>query len=232
MKRIERESLIFFFSFSSDHSVQFLITDSHENPFRRIRDERRGPEQFPADSKPQIAFAGRSNVGKSSLINCAPEPEEPGQDERDAGQDPAHQLFHHQRGFYCVDLPGYGYAKAPRSVVDAWAPMIEAISEGVPADPRSSWSCSTSGGSRTSAMNGSSSGFAHSGSRHSMPDQGGQTEARRNGERRASDQCRAGPLRTVAPHVGIKTARGSRNSGGDREDNQYSESRRQKPEPE
>ncbi len=84
-----------------------------------------GPKQFPADSRPQIAFSGRSNVGKSSLINAFLNRKSLVKTSATPGKTQLINFFLINDEFYCVDLPGYGYAKAPRSVVDAWAPMIE-----------------------------------------------------------------------------------------------------------
>ena len=83
------------------------------------------PRQFPMDSKPQVAFAGRSNVGKSSLINAILNRKSLVKTSATPGKTQLVNFFLINGEFYCVDLPGYGYAKAPRSVVDAWAPMIE-----------------------------------------------------------------------------------------------------------
>jgi GTP-binding protein len=83
------------------------------------------PHQFPDDGKPQVAFAGRSNVGKSSLINAVLNRKSLVKTSATPGKTQLINFFLINQQFYCVDLPGYGYAKAPRSVVDAWAPMIE-----------------------------------------------------------------------------------------------------------
>jgi GTP-binding protein len=84
------------------------------------------PKQFPADGKPQVAFAGRSNVGKSSLINALLNRSSLVKTSATPGKTQLINFFLINGDFYCVDLPGYGYAKAPKDVVDAWAPMIEA----------------------------------------------------------------------------------------------------------
>jgi GTP-binding protein len=84
-----------------------------------------GPRQFPEDNRPQIAFSGRSNVGKSSLINAFLNRKNLVKTSATPGKTQLVNFFLINDEFYCVDLPGYGYAKAPRSVVDAWAPMIE-----------------------------------------------------------------------------------------------------------
>lgn len=83
------------------------------------------PEQFPRDRKPQIAFAGRSNVGKSSLINALLHRKNLVKTSATPGKTQLINFFLINQSFYFVDLPGYGYAKVPRAVVDAWAPMIE-----------------------------------------------------------------------------------------------------------
>ena len=91
-----------------------------------------GPKQFPVDGRPQIAFAGRSNVGKSSLINAVLNRKHLVKTSATPGKTQLINFFLINSEFYCVDLPGYGYAKAPRSVVDAWAPMIEGYLKDAP----------------------------------------------------------------------------------------------------
>ena len=88
-------------------------------------------DQYPKDGWPEVAFVGRSNVGKSSMINCllnrkklAKVSTTPGKTRmlnffRVVCDDPV--LKH----LYFVDLPGYGYAKAARSLREQWGPMIE-----------------------------------------------------------------------------------------------------------
>jgi GTP-binding protein len=84
-----------------------------------------GPKQFPIDRKPQIAFAGRSNVGKSSLINALLHRKSLVKTSATPGKTQLINFFVINGSFYFVDLPGYGYARAPQAVTDAWAPMIE-----------------------------------------------------------------------------------------------------------
>jgi len=91
-----------------------------------------GPKQFPIDRKPQVAFAGRSNVGKSSIINSILNRKGLVKTSATPGKTQLINFFLINGQFYCVDLPGYGYAKAPRSVTDAWAPMIEGYLKGAP----------------------------------------------------------------------------------------------------
>jgi GTP-binding protein len=91
-----------------------------------------GPKQFPGDAKPQIAFAGRSNVGKSSLINALLRRKNLVKTSATPGKTQLINFFIINDRFYFVDLPGYGYAHAPRSVVETWAPMIEAYFKDAP----------------------------------------------------------------------------------------------------
>jgi GTP-binding protein len=83
------------------------------------------PRQFPRDGRPQVAFAGRSNVGKSSLINAVLNRKNLVKTSATPGKTQLINFFLINDAFYCVDLPGYGYAKTPRDVQDSWAPMIE-----------------------------------------------------------------------------------------------------------
>ncbi len=84
-----------------------------------------GPEQFPKDGKPQIAIAGRSNVGKSSILNALLHRKNLVKTSRTPGKTQLINFFIINDSFYFVDLPGYGYARVPQAVTDAWAPMIE-----------------------------------------------------------------------------------------------------------
>jgi len=89
-----------------------------------------GPKQFPVDKSPQIAFAGRSNVGKSSIINALLHRKKLVKTSQTPGKTQLINFFLINKAFYFVDLPGYGYAHAPHEVTDAWAPMIEGYLKG------------------------------------------------------------------------------------------------------
>ncbi len=91
------------------------------------------PKQFPRDKKPQIAFAGRSNVGKSSVINALLHRRGLVKTSATPGKTQLINFFIINNEFYFVDLPGYGYARVPQAVTGAWAPMIEGYLKGSPA---------------------------------------------------------------------------------------------------
>ena len=82
--------------------------------------------QLPRQRRPEIAVAGRSNVGKSSLINCLLRRHGLARVSAVPGRTQLLNFFLVNQEFYLVDLPGYGYAKVPASVRQAWGPMVEA----------------------------------------------------------------------------------------------------------
>ena len=83
------------------------------------------PSQYPPELLPEVAFAGRSNVGKSSLINTLVNRKRLVKTSSTPGRTQLINFFdvNQQMGF--VDLPGYGYAKVPIAVRKKWGPMIE-----------------------------------------------------------------------------------------------------------
>ncbi|QDG54218.1 YihA family ribosome biogenesis GTP-binding protein [Persicimonas caeni] len=83
------------------------------------------PEHFPPADKPEVAFAGRSNVGKSSLINTLLNRKKLVKVSGRPGHTQLVNFFNINDQLYFVDLPGYGFAKVPKEVKDAWGPMIE-----------------------------------------------------------------------------------------------------------
>lgn len=83
------------------------------------------PDQYPRPPLPEVAFAGRSNVGKSSLINTLVHRKHLVKTSSTPGKTRAINFFVINQRFLLVDLPGYGYAKVPREVQASWRPMIE-----------------------------------------------------------------------------------------------------------
>jgi len=83
------------------------------------------PAQYPPAVLPEIAFAGRSNVGKSSLINTLVNRKRLVKTSSTPGRTQLINFFNINEGFSFVDIPGYGYAKVPVSVKKTWGPMIE-----------------------------------------------------------------------------------------------------------
>ncbi len=83
------------------------------------------PSQYPLPARPEIAFAGRSNVGKSSLINALLGRKNLVKTGSTPGRTNTINFFLINDSFYFVDLPGYGYAKVPRAVRKTWGPMVE-----------------------------------------------------------------------------------------------------------
>jgi GTP-binding protein len=83
------------------------------------------PGQFPADRLPEVAFVGRSNVGKSSLINSLLGSPGLAKTSSTPGRTQLINFFLVNNGFYFVDLPGYGYARVPLEIKRTWGPMVQ-----------------------------------------------------------------------------------------------------------
>ncbi len=88
------------------------------------------PSQYPAPCGPEVAFAGRSNVGKSSLINTLVGRKRLVKTSSTPGRTQLINFFTVNDTLSLVDLPGYGYAKVPESVRRKWGPMIETYLKG------------------------------------------------------------------------------------------------------
>lgn len=81
-------------------------------------------EQLPLPDRNEVAFAGRSNVGKSSIINAVTKQKGLAKTSNTPGRTQQINYFNLDDKIYLVDLPGYGYAKAPPSVVKQWQKLI------------------------------------------------------------------------------------------------------------
>ncbi len=83
------------------------------------------PKDFPRDNLPQIVFAGRSNVGKSSVINRVLNRKNFARVGAAPGKTTHINYFLIDKQMYLVDLPGYGYAKVSKQERDRWGKLIE-----------------------------------------------------------------------------------------------------------
>ena len=80
---------------------------------------------FPQQGMPEIAMAGKSNVGKSSLINSLTRHSKLARTSSEPGKTRLINYYAINEDFLLVDLPGYGFARAPKSEQEKWAQMIE-----------------------------------------------------------------------------------------------------------
>jgi GTP-binding protein len=83
------------------------------------------PKDYPETVLPEVAFVGRSNVGKSSLVNVLVNRKNLVRTSSTPGRTQLINFFDVNGRLVLVDLPGYGYAKAPPEVRKQWGPMIE-----------------------------------------------------------------------------------------------------------
>jgi len=84
-----------------------------------------GPSQFPENERIEAAFVGRSNVGKSSMINTMVNRKSLVRTSQSPGKTRTINFFEVEKDWYFVDLPGYGYARVSRSESQKWGAMIE-----------------------------------------------------------------------------------------------------------
>ncbi|MBP5399569.1 MAG: YihA family ribosome biogenesis GTP-binding protein [Alphaproteobacteria bacterium] len=86
--------------------------------------------QLPVDDREEIAFAGRSNVGKSSLINALTGRRTLAKTSNTPGRTQQLNYFMLTDGLYLVDMPGYGFAQAPEALVKKWQKMLFSYLQG------------------------------------------------------------------------------------------------------
>ena len=100
-------------------SVEFLTSAVRKN-------------QYPPEGVPEIAFAGRSNVGKSSLINLLMNRKKLAKVSQNPGKTRTINFFTVNDAFRIVDLPGYGFARVSKAEAEKWGPMMEEYLSGRP----------------------------------------------------------------------------------------------------
>lgn len=83
------------------------------------------PSEYPEGNFPEVAVAGKSNVGKSSLINALLNRKNLAKTSSSPGRTQTINFFRVNEKISFVDLPGYGYAKVPLSIRETWKPMVE-----------------------------------------------------------------------------------------------------------
>lgn len=105
------------------------MLEVHEVRLARITAD---PDDRPSPPRPEIAFVGRSNVGKSSLLNTLCRNRRLARVSGSPGKTQTINYFEVGGACYFVDLPGYGYAAVPDKIRRAWGPMIEGYLERSP----------------------------------------------------------------------------------------------------
>ena len=103
------------------------MSRSRSNPRATFVTSASMPSEFPPPTLPEIAVVGRSNVGKSSLINCLVGQDGLARTSRTPGRTRLLNWFSVEASptFHLVDLPGYGYAAVDVKTKDSWKPLIE-----------------------------------------------------------------------------------------------------------
>ena len=81
--------------------------------------------QYPTDGRPEVAFVGKSNVGKATLINAMVGRRALARTSSQPGKTRTINFYDVEGLMYIVDVPGYGYAKAPKTEIEKWGKMIE-----------------------------------------------------------------------------------------------------------
>jgi GTP-binding protein len=84
------------------------------------------PEDFPRDGRPEVCFLGRSNVGKSSLLNRLLHRQDIARVSKTPGRTREIHFYMLDDRYYLVDLPGFGYAKVPEALRAQWAKLLKA----------------------------------------------------------------------------------------------------------
>jgi len=88
------------------------------------------PADFPRDGLPEVAFLGRSNVGKSSLLNALLGARSLARVSSTPGRTQTVNFYRVDEALYFADLPGYGYAKVPEAVRGTWERLVRSYLEG------------------------------------------------------------------------------------------------------
>lgn len=120
---------------SADANAEALELEAGRKLFARPVAFRMGVarlDQLPPAGWPEVAMAGRSNVGKSSLINALTGRNDLARTSNTPGRTQQINLFDLSDGLTLVDLPGYGFAQAPREVVQRWTELVFAYLRGRP----------------------------------------------------------------------------------------------------